>query len=85
MIRLASTVSSSTLLFDWEGFGFQKLSESHCCGISQSNCIVKDQADIDSNYQAADLKKNKSVNSEELDSVAINGHLICWELTGESV
>lgn len=50
--------------------------------ISQSNCIIKDQANIDSNCQAADFKK-ASVNSEELDSVAINGHLICWELTGE--
>lgn len=34
--------------------------------------------------QAADFKE-ASVNSEELDSVAINGHLIWRELTGEPV
>lgn len=63
----------------------EQLSELRCCGISQSNHgIVKDQAGIDSKRQAADFKE-ASINSEELDSVAINGHLIWRELTGEPV
>lgn len=62
----------------------EQLSESRCCGISQSNRIVKDQAGINSKCQAADLKE-VSIISEELDSVAINGHLIWRELTGEPV